>query len=560
MENIESAGRSAVLHGKHRWPVLLAWLGAAALLLPATAGSTPLSPQGSVSSAKGSTGGRLEMDVTGSVNAPGYQSGEPEVAISPTNPNEIFIAYSTSKYTGSLDPAISFEPSPPHSCGGMVSRDRGENWRPAFLPFKQQTRFTLSQCANGVAAFGPDGTLYAGGAAFLGYDKRQGTPPDCSARSLPIYGVINGKHTQLCIEFYGTTLLARSTNGGKTWTKLPRPLGTPGTGIYHFAPGLGEPPGVFDRPWLAVDQSTGVIYFSAAKIGANRQRFVTASTDKGNTWGLIYAIDSPSYPQAYYRNARLSSSNIAVAKGVLAVAYVADPARGGCKAKCLVFATSSALGATWNRHIVPLVNASLEGGPDAGVVFVAANPAGGGDFAVLTLDSSETENQVYTTGDGGRTWQGPTIVAEGPRHKRFDRWFAYSPLGQLLLVWRTWEGTPDSPMTPYDTWAAVGRVNSRGAVFSVPVRVSSRAGKYAPQCLGGVLSGCIDSFSYITAARQYVDVGWGDSRSGEQQVWFSRIPLRDFKFTCTVPHASGLPGRPVGHSEMECIAPVGNLR
>lgn len=489
-----------------RWSILLAWFGAGALLLPATAGS----------------GSRLEVDVTGSVNAPGYQSGEPEIAINPTNPNEIFIAHSTSEYTGSLDPAISFAPSPPHSCGGMVSRNGGASWRPAFLPFRQQTRFTLSQCANGMAAFGPDGTLYAGGAALMGYDTA-GTPPDCPPRSLPF-----GRQ---CIEFQGDTLLARSINGGKTWTELQHPLGTPGTGAYQFARGLGEPAGVFDRPWLAVDQSTGVVYFSAAKIGANRQRFVTASRDKGNTWGLIYAVDSPAYPQANYGIARLSSSNIAVAKGVLAVSYVADPAPGGCSAKCLAFAASRDQGATWNRHLVPLVNASLEGGPDAGVVFVAANPARGGDFAVLTLDSSETENQVYTTGTFGQTWQGPTVVAEAPPQKRFNRWFAYGPSGQLLLVWRTWHGTPDSAATAYDTWAAVDREGSHGAVFSAPVRVSSKSGKYAPQCMGGALSGCVDSFSYITADRQYVHVGWGDSRSGEQQVWYSRIPLRDFKFT-----------------------------
>jgi hypothetical protein len=48
--------------------------------------------------------------------------------------------------------------------------------------------------------------------------------------------------------------------------------------------------------------------------------------------------------------------------------------------------------------------------------------------------------------------------------------------------------------------------------------------------MGGVVSGCLDSFSYITADRQYVAVAWGDSRNGEQQVWYSRIPLRDFKF------------------------------
>src|SRR5262249_57234664 len=96
------------------------------------------------------------------------------------------------------------------------------------------------------------------------------------------------------------------------------------------------------------------------------------------------------------------------------------------------------------------------------------------------------------------------------------------PFGQLVLVWRTWHGTPNDPATPYDVWAAVGfDAGAKGPLFSAPRRVSSVA---APFGTGG--GG--DDFSFIASDDQFVHVGWGDSRTGATQVWYSRIPLVSF--------------------------------
>jgi len=283
-----------------------------------------------------------------------------------------------------------------------------------------------------------------------------------------------------------------------------------------FAPGSGHPYDVYDRPWVVVEQTTGVLYFSARNI-LDHERFVTASTDKGDSWGLIYAIDSPAYPEGG------SDSNIAVANGVLAEAYAAAPAPGGCSATCLIFETSTDYGATWNRHIVPLVGAATT--PRA---FVAAYPGSEGDdpaasrFALAVFDSTGTVNQVYTTDDLGETWQGPALVSESPANPHFKPWLSYGPSGQLVMVWRTWHGTPNNPATPYDVWAAVGRDQGvNGAVFGAPVRVSSVAAPYGT-------GGGGDDFSFIAADNQYVHVAWGDSRTGATQVWYSRRPLTSF--------------------------------
>jgi hypothetical protein len=481
------------------WRIVFSFAVAMPLLALVTSGSGQAAGAAPVNPANS----RLEMGITG--NGPAFSSGEPEIAINPTNPDNLFLDHATFPV-----PAPLFGPAPAHSCGGYVSMDRGKSWQSGNLPFAQQSNpfggpsVTYAECEDGIAAFGPDGTLYAGGDTTIGF-AIAGTPP-CPPGSAASGGV--------CYRLPGDDPFARSTDGGQTWTALPHPIGSVGYGLgnFNFAPGSGNPVDTYDRPWVVVDQSTGVIYFAAGNI-LDHERFVTHSTDKGQTFGTIYAMDSPTYPQGGNHG-----SNLVAANGVLAQAYTAAPAPGGCTETCLVFETSTDFGATWNRHIVPLVSASST--PEA---FLAADPVGRGNFALSVLDATGTENQVYTTRDSGQTWQGPTDVAEGPPNQRFKPWLNYGPSGQLVLVWRTWEGTPDLTTTPYDVWAAIGRAEgSNGAVFSSPLRVSSVA---APFGTGG--GG--DDFSYITADNRYIHVAWGDSRSGATQVWYSRIPLTAFR-------------------------------
>lgn len=446
---------------------------------------------------------RLEMHITD--NGPDFSAGEPQIAGNPRNPNNLFIDYATFPVP-LLQPPTG--PAPAHACGGYVSMDRGQTWQASFIPFPTQSASTFSQCADGVAAFGPDGTLYTGGDANTAL-ATAGVAPNCPPGSAAF-----GKS---CVEPQGNDPFARSTDGGKTWTILPFPMGSPGwCPTCKFAPGSGHPHDVFDRPFVVVDQSTGIVYISSRGI-VDHERFVTASKDKGDSFGQIYAIDSPVYPEGG------GDSNIVVTQGVLAVAYTAAPAAGGCDATCMIFETSTDFGATWTRQVVPLANAARAPRP-----FIAAfarddgkRRHGGSIFALTVFDTTGTQNQVYTTRNFGKTWQGPTLVTDS-LNPHFKPWLSFGPAGQLVLLWRTWHGTPRSKTTPYDVWAAVGRVGEHnGAVFGKPVPVSSVA---APIGSGG--GG--DDFSYVICDKQFVHAAWGDSRSGATQVWYSRIPLKNF--------------------------------
>lgn len=438
---------------------------------------------------------RLEMDLSG--NDSRSTMGEPEIALNPRNPSNLFVDWTTFAYPpGPTAPPVT------NACGGLSSMNSGVSWQPAPVP--------LGNCADAVATFGPDGTLYAGGIVVAGLDIVPcGTP-----------GSINFAGN--CILVHAADTLLRSTDSGHTWSAPVKPMGSASAGSFPFAPGSGNPRDTFDRPWISVDQSTNTLYASGANI-ADHERFVTASTDGGKSFGTIYAVDSPTYPSG-----GLPSGTIAAANGVLAVAYTAASAPN-VTCPCVIFETSADHGATFRRHVVPVVNGASVPRP-----FLAADPNQPGHFALTILDSSGTGNQVYTTRNTGRTWHGPTTVGEAPPSVRFKPWISFGPASQLVVVWRTAHGGPPTT-APYDVWAAVGRDRGRrGAVFGAPVRVSSVAAPYPPLSGGGG-----DDFSFVVADNRFVHVGWGDSRNGPTQVWYGRIGLGEFGSSKRGPRLEG---------------------
>lgn len=461
-------------------------LALVAPMLAVTSGSATDRPSTihPTTSANGAAG-KLETDISG--NGSNMNMGEPEIAVNPRNPDQLYVDGATFPV-----PLVFNGPSPiPDTCAGWASNDAGLSWQSAPLP--------PGICSeDGVAVFGPDGTLYAGG------DTQTSTQivPCATPGALNFGGV--------CLLIQGFDPILHSTDGGHRWSAPLKVMGSASNGPFAFAPGSGQPMNTFDRPWFVVDQSTNTVYVEAHNI-ADHEGFITASTDEAQSFGPIYAVDSPEYPASGF------GGNIAAAHGVLAVAYTSSQAPGAT-CPCVVFETSTDHGATFTRHVVPLVNAAPQPSP-----FIAADPTAPGHFALTVFDATGTQNQVYTTADSGKTWHGPTLVAEAPANQRFKPWITYGPSGQLVLVWRTWNGSPNT--APYDVWLATGRDDGRhGAVFGAPLRVSSTAAPYPPGYTAG------DDFSFVIADQRYIRVGWGDSRDvpvgGGVQIWIARIPQR----------------------------------
>ena len=170
-----------------------------------------------------------------------------------------------------------------------------------------------------------------------------------------------------------------STDKGETWSKPVDLISS--YGAKKFAPGLkprigGNSP--WDRPFLYVDDSTGVIYAQAgggetgidaeAGFASGTQSYITASTDKGKTFGTIYAWDSKEYPQ-------IGRGRMTAGHGVAAVAYVARrvPDSENATCPCVVFGLSRDHGKSFMYHVLKNLP-----GPPAGRGGAAA---GGGEAA-----------------------------------------------------------------------------------------------------------------------------------------------------------------------------------
>jgi len=440
---------------------------------------------GGSSASASSTGGSYEKDV--SQNTSSTVVGEPEIAIDPHNPNNLYIAWATFPVPVTLN-----SKAPPRSCGAAVSNDGGSHWHYVSPPVNNLPN--IAGCEDGVAVTGPDGTLYQSGdmATFTGV----------SSGGISLGGSLGS------IVVHGQDWVTTSKNWGQSWSKSVETMGSDAT---RFVRGGGTLPiDTFDRPWIVVDQSTNTVYAIGHNI-VDHDGYVTASTNDARSFGPVYPTDSQTYPH----DSQTFGGNVAASHGIVATTYTAAKAPGAT-CPCVVFETSANKGGTWNRHLVRLANAASAPDP-----MIAADPSQKGHFALTVYNSTGTANQVYTTDDSGATWQGPTMVAESPANQQFKTWISYGTGGDIALVWRSWQGAPET--SPYDVWAAVGRDQGQnGAVFSAPMRISSATGSYPKGYIAG------DDFSWVIANSKYVYVGWGDARSGPVQCWISRVPLSDF--------------------------------
>jgi hypothetical protein len=456
---------------------------------PTTTSTTMLSPDTASIPA-----GELEANLTG--NGGNMHRGEPEIAVNPKNPNQLFVDGATFPV-----PLVFNGQAPiPYTCGGWFSANGGLSWRDAAFP--------QTGCEDGVAAFGPDGTLYAGGDVASSVTiVPAGTP-----------GTLTFNGATVSIEGYDP--IYKSTDGGRTWSPQLKVIGSANQGNFDFAAGSGTPINTFDRPWLVVDQSTNTVYMASHNI-SDHKGFVTASTDEAESFGPIYAMDSPDYPAGGF------GGNIAAARGIFAAVYSASAAPGAT-CPCLVFATSTDHGKTFTRHVVP-TSASSSGGKgeqaESALAFpyITADPTTRGHFALTILDSNQTANEVFVTHDSGKTWQGPAVVAEKPANPRFKPWIAYGPTGQLALMWRTRYADGS-----FDVWSALSRrEDKQGPVFGTPVRTSSVAGAYPKSYQAG------DDVSFVALDGKYAHVGWGDARNVASgagvQIWYGRVPLSSYK-------------------------------
>jgi hypothetical protein len=476
-----------------RWYRYAAALAVVLPLAAATAASAGASPSKQVPRG-------LQPQVVNVTNDQAFIFGEPEIAVNPEHPNNlVYVATKLGETPAcqlsgnsncQLIPTI-FGPQPAGLINDVpgfspneiaVSFNRGRSWRsvpvPTLPPPVPTTGFLMG--GDPAIAAGPDGTFYFSEDVV---NFQTGLPPETPtiARDAGI-------------------AVSKSTDGGLTWS-TPVLSGTPA-----------------DRDFMTVDASTRTVYLEsgAGPLGPGSTANPNApSGTVGGRW-LVASKDGVHWSTPAFLGAGISGPFISAAKGVFATGgRSTSPALCGTAPVCEVFQTTSDAGKTWSQHAVPNSSDSSDG------PLVAADPTRRGHFTVAFLNAAATQLVVLRTRDFGNTWSAPTMVSEDATKTQWKPWMAYSPDGTLGLMWRTWQGSPNS--SPYNVWAAFSR--DGGATFTQPLEVSD-GDSAAP--FSRPFPTFADDFSFIALDEHHALVAWADWRPGARQGFLSVIRLGEF--------------------------------
>lgn len=418
------------------WTPLLALL-AAPLALPALA-------------ARGCDG---VVDVS---RTPGRSEGEESLSVNPRNPRQLLLG------SNQFEPA---GPGLPVSAGGLmeaaswVSQDGGCTWHALGL-----------ETLGGVASVG--NPLPLGPAEFRDVgnvvSSDQHSAWDSHGNLWYEAGFLGGVGVQLDQR----AVVWRSRDGGRTFGA---PVVAYSAATAKAPPGSAYPDTVpeLDRPWLAVDRSggprDGTVYMTLATgpfaLGLPAEVYALSSRDQGRTWSPTVRVDTGTY--STQMNPREMP---AVGKdGVLSVVYDVAPPDSTVLPLPQVtpisiwLARSADGGRTFTRTLVD-ADVHRVTSPDEAlpaytetITSLAADPVHPGHLAVAwpEADASGSSHIVLrTSSDGGRSWSRRERVG-GPaaRDQQDHVTLAFTPRGELVVVWRDRGASGGTWQSPFQVWA-----------------------------------------------------------------------------------------------------------
>ncbi|MEU9450533.1 sialidase family protein [Streptomyces sp. NPDC048277] len=400
----------------------------------------------------------LQVDVTNSTD---LANGQPVVAVNPRNHDDMVYVSTDDVATGTT--------LEHYGCYVAHSGDGGRTWTKEAWPYGDSP-----QCGDPYLAVDSHGIFY------LSFNEL-GCPDDPTG---PPHGTCGGVANPVGV--------ARSLDGGRTWSD---PVGT------TAARGA--------TPRLRVDSATGYVYVVGGA-GNPVPSALAVSEDHGLTWSPITPLPDQPF-----------GNQIAVHNGVLATATAMKIVGGTSVVATEVnFDVSFDQGRTFSSFPVTDSRGAAVAPPEGPslpnnvtfsatdpVPWVTADPTRTGRFALMIPRGDTFE--VYVTGDAGRSWTGPAVIAAPGAVKP---WIEYGPTGQLGVMWRTISAGRT------DVYSTVSF--DRGKSFGRVLKLNRASLGYGFLPSGG------DEWSRILLTGDYAYVTWsGSATDGGIDGIVDRVPL-----------------------------------
>jgi hypothetical protein len=426
-----------------------------------------------------------------SKNGPSYSSAFPNLAVSPKDDQTIAIAwrvYSLPINTNAPKGSRTAE------CHVSISTDSGKTFRDSNVMDVLRTARVdaanpeLWYCNAPWVTFGPNGTVYTGGALYTANGLTGPEPKQ------------------------GRAMVAKSTDNGATWKK-----GISGITIARLAPGLnglenGRNPE--DTPWDGAmgvaDPQNGTVYSIAGL-------YVSASDDKAESFGTVYQPGAEGWT-------RQNGGSFTAASGTLAVAtFMKSTPIDGTKCPCLAMGLSADKGAHWNFVLVKGAQAD-DVSPTGRVRYpvIASDRNRQGHFAIATTSSDKRTLKIFFTEDNGQTWSlaSPKALPTGslPITAVDMPGVGYTSNGEIVAAWRGFRSAG-----AYDVYA--GMITSGS--FGPTLKLSDEGSPYPPLVqLGNYSLGGGDFTTWVSGNKDSAFVVFPYSPGGlTQKTTCARIEL-----------------------------------
>lgn len=312
----------------------------------------------------------------------------------------------------------------------------------------------------------------------------------------------------------GGVYYCNSVNGG---TSFSAPIKV----IDAYADGSKRP---LDRPWMSVDASGTKIFITtkpAPWIAAPNRAYLTSSSNGGVTWSNFRYIDTTNFligslitaPMAFPSYAgnslRIMYPSYVATQNILPAFYLASSTNNG---------------GTFNYTTMLALNVSPTTNDSAKSAYqLITNPSNSLNcVAILNVAIGTNDLDVYIieSTNGGANWSPPQRINDDLLNngKMQDlAWAAYDQSGNLVITWRDRRNAPGVGYARASEIYGAYRPSGT-STFQPNFKISDALETY-----GNILSQNGNDFMSTVLQNDTLHAVWGSTRDGSLDIWHSRL-------------------------------------